>query len=145
MEIINKDILEVNNGLICHQVNCKGVMEAGLALQIKNKWAVVYKDYKIHCDNYKHDQRLLLGSLLMTDINDNTMIVNLFSQYDYGRQKRIYTDYNAFERCLYFLSQNKGTNIYFPYKIGCGLAGGDWKTISGMIEEYIPDAIICKL
>lgn len=30
---------------ICQQVNCRGVMGAGLALQIRNKWPVVYRRY----------------------------------------------------------------------------------------------------
>ena len=32
--------------IICHQVNCKGVMGAGLAKQIRDKWPVVFDEYK---------------------------------------------------------------------------------------------------
>ena len=30
---------------ICQQVNCKGVMGAGLAMQIRSQWPVVYQRY----------------------------------------------------------------------------------------------------
>ena len=29
--------------------------------------------------------------------------------------------------------------VGFPYKIGCGLAGGDWDTIIRIIEEELGD------
>ncbi len=38
MKIINGNLLEVKKGIIAHQCNCKGVMGAGIALQIKKKW-----------------------------------------------------------------------------------------------------------
>ena len=34
MKIINGNILDITEGVIVHQVNCKGVMGAGLALQM---------------------------------------------------------------------------------------------------------------
>ena len=33
--------------IICHQVNCKGVMGAGLAKQIRDKWPDVYDRYRL--------------------------------------------------------------------------------------------------
>jgi hypothetical protein len=35
--------------------------------------------------------------------------------------------------------------VYIPYNMGCGLGGGDWEIVSGIIEETLPDAIIVKL
>lgn len=34
---------------ICQQVNCKGVMGAGLAMQIRSQWPVVYQRYLEFC------------------------------------------------------------------------------------------------
>lgn len=44
------DILTSTADVICHQVNCKGVMGAGLAKQIKQKYPAVFKLYKKRCD-----------------------------------------------------------------------------------------------
>ena len=42
-----------------------------------------------------------------------------------------------FERCLRILSKVKGIReVAFPYKIGCGLAKGDWENYSTMIENF---------
>lgn len=34
--------------------------------------------------------------------------------------------------------------VYIPYKIGCGLAGGNWETVCQIIQKTVPDAIIVK-
>lgn len=46
LKVINGDITEVTNGYIIHQVNDKGVMGAGVALAIRNKFPAHYEDYK---------------------------------------------------------------------------------------------------
>lgn len=49
IKIISGDILTnlpTNKEVyICQQVNCRGVMGAGLALKIRRKWPVVYQQY----------------------------------------------------------------------------------------------------
>ena len=42
IEIVNGDLLQSNLPLIAHQTNCLGVMGAGIAKAIKNKWNSVY-------------------------------------------------------------------------------------------------------
>jgi O-acetyl-ADP-ribose deacetylase (regulator of RNase III) len=52
IEIVeHSNLLEVKSGIICHQVNCIGAMGTGIALQIRNKWPVVFNDYKIQLLN----------------------------------------------------------------------------------------------
>jgi O-acetyl-ADP-ribose deacetylase (regulator of RNase III) len=45
MILVNGDLLTTPINIIAHQVNCMGVMGAGLALQIKNKFEWAYQDY----------------------------------------------------------------------------------------------------
>lgn len=40
--------------IICHQTNCKGVMGAGIAFQIKRTYPEVFKKYKEFCDEYEN-------------------------------------------------------------------------------------------
>jgi hypothetical protein len=147
MQIITKDILTIDKGIICHQVNCQGVMGVGLAFDIKRKYPEVYKKYRQSCNEVDKSSELL-GTNYNVSINDNLIICNMFAQDYYGRDKR-YTDYVAFEECLKILlssilCHNINKLVYFPYKIGCNNAGGDWDIISKLIEQYITEAIICK-
>ena len=45
MRYIEGDILKIQEGIICHQVNCIGYMGAGIALGIKRKYYKVYDAY----------------------------------------------------------------------------------------------------
>lgn len=153
MNIIKGDIVEVarqnafgvNKSIIVHQVNCMRVANAGLALQIKKAWPAWHKAYL--------DRKPLLGSIAITSVEkikksgqSNVYVCDFYAQYSYGRAG-VYTDSSAFQRCLEnlmidSLSSASNTTLFFPYKIGCGLGGGDWDVIGGMIERYFPDATI---
>ncbi|MDY2630094.1 MAG: hypothetical protein SOV85_01885 [Clostridium sp.] len=151
MIIINGNILDVEKGIICQQVNCCGVMGSGLALQIKYKYPIVYEKY-IEFVNFAEMKNNNLGETLLVEIDNDLYIANLFAQFSYGRGSRIYTDYEMFKECLERLKNTIDNNeklkdlpIYFPYKIGCGLGKGDWNVISNLIEKRFPHAVIVKL
>lgn len=143
MRIIEGNILYQNYGLICHQVNCKGVMGAGLALALKHKYPKVFSDYR---KAYIED-RLWLGNVIYTQINDKLWVANICGQEDYGRQpNNIYTDYSAVRSALLNIAANWSDSVVsIPYKMGCGLAGGNWNTILKIIEEILPNCTIFEL
>jgi len=139
MQIINNDILLIQEGIICHQVNCMGKMGAGIALALRKKWPQVYTDYM---KAYELNQ-LRLGQVVFTTIvPDQLIVANLCGQYRYGRDKR-YTDYSALERCLVsVVNYNSNLPVYIPYRMGCGLAGGSWEMVSAIVNNIIPNAIV---
>ena len=93
VEIVNNsNLLDVKSGIICHQVNCIGAMGAGIALQIKNKWPVVFNDYKKECQLFVHNPKKLLGKVQDTLVSDKLVVANCFGQVYPGRNG-IMTDY----------------------------------------------------
>lgn len=53
VKIVDGDLFSVTQGIIGHQVNCKGVMGGGVALQVKNNYYNVYKEYRDLCSKNK--------------------------------------------------------------------------------------------
>ena len=134
-DILNNDY---DFKFICQQVNCKGVMGSGLAKQIREKYPFVFNDYKRFCDEFDKP----LGEIIISRVcgTNALAIVNMFAQDAYGTDKR-YTDYDAFESCLNHLAgvlndYSKDWTVAFPYKIGCGLAGGDWNVIKSLLIDF---------
>ncbi len=135
------NIFDSSCNLICHQVNCQGVMGSGIAKQIREKFPCVYNIYM-----YKHKHE---GSHLgdISCANDGDLhIVNMYSQDNYLPRGICHTDYNAFRTCLQKIKQvitydgehpnaTKEWKIGFPDHIGCGLAGGNWEIVRKIIEE----------
>lgn len=136
------DILTPNKAsfyypIICHQVNCKGVMGGGLAKQIKDVYPNVYYVYKRKCEAMKRGIGGLGDILYVPVPKSGFIIANIFGQDGYGREK-CYTDYDALRKAFtsIFLEFPNQT-IRIPYKFGCGLAGGDWDIVWGIICDTL--------
>lgn len=73
-------------------------------------------------------------------------IANVFGQGYISSSYRM-TSYDATVRAFEVLTKNdiiRSSPPYFPFKMGCGLGGGEWAIYSAIIEYYFPNAIICK-
>lgn len=148
MNIINGNILDIERGVICHQVNCRGVMGAGIALHIRNKWPHVYADYR----EAFRKRLLFLGNIVTSEAAPNLYVAHLCGQDRYGREPgKVYTNYVALAGCMNLLAASminiKASDrpIYVPYGMGCVNAGGDWRIVHDLISNLMPDATIVKL
>lgn len=154
---IKGNLLDSHCQYICHQVNCQGRMNSGVAKAIREKWPIVFERYKERYD-YALDMALndkisnstvssyLLGTVQFVPLyesywNDtkHQHVINMFAQNYYGYDGDLYTSYDAFWRCLKTISTTapKGSTIAFPKNIGCCRGGANWKVISTMIEEVL--------
>lgn len=143
------NILDSGADVICHQVNCQGKMNSGVAKAIREKWPDVYIKYmesnEIIWDKAHEHGRMIwnhmLGQIQVVFIADKkTMaVVNMFAQENYGYDGRRYTSYDAFWSCLGEIKRtiNPGLRIAFPARIGCVRGGANWNVILKMIEEVL--------
>lgn len=126
--------------ILAHQVNAKGVMGSGVAKAIRTHYPAAYQAYLTHP---KLKQREILGTCQFVTCGSR-IIANLFSQFDYGRNpQRVYTDYQALREalvCLKEFAKAHQLSVAMPFKIGCGLANGDWDgVVLPMIQEVFSD------
>ena len=148
------NLLKSHCQYLCHQVNCQGKMNSGIAKAIREKWPVVYdayQDWQMSYDAWAHslatseDRRnellgiVMLGRVLQTPVSENQTVLNLAAQLNYGYDGRRYTSYDAFWMCLGQIKKvvPKGSSIGFPDHIGCCRGGANWNVIKTMIEEVL--------
>ena len=141
---MNGDLLESGADIIVHQVNCKGVMGAGLAKQVRDRYPSTYSAYRNFCTAFGDDA---LGHVLFVDEKDG-LIANLFGQLGFGRGI-MQTDYAALRMgldCIREAAEQKGQEqgrsyrVDIPYGLGCGLAGGNWNIVCQIIDEIFKDS-----
>lgn len=134
IEYVTGDLLKSDCDVIAHGVNCSGGFASGVAGQI----AKVFPLAKDRYQRKYHDDGWFLG-----DVQFNTMpwsgviIANCATQRDYGRDGKVYVDYDAIANVMRKLLTYSVTNdfsIAIP-KIGAGLAGGDWEVIEQIINS----------
>lgn len=141
------NILNSGADYICHQVNCQGAMNSGVAKAIRQKWPRVYEWYRKAGKDMLSDEfcdeelswDYMYGHIQEIPVNNNQSVINMFSQLTYGYDGHRYTSYDAFWTCLgEILAQTpKGSKIAFPARIGCVRGGANWNVILTMIEEVL--------
>ena len=136
------DLLNATEKVIAHQVNCFGIA-GGLAAAVFHKWPDARNDYSQLCDRIPN-KRLLLGMPQLTgQQKDGHIIANLYGQYRPG------ADYNpealtkALE-CLGGIARQAKWSVALPYKLSCGICGGDWDEVLEIIEEAM-DGVECAI
>lgn len=139
MKTIEGDILDIEEGLICHQVNTCGVFNAGLAKQIRIKYPIVFECYS---KRYKSNL-WTLGDVQAVKVTHTLTVANIAAQATYGRSG-LHTNYDALNQGFKKIADKFKGQIYIPEKIGCGLAGGDWEVVFDMIEKELPQVIIVR-
>lgn len=70
----------------------------------------------------------LLGFAQEIDVGNGQYVCNLFGQFKYGRDRFTYTDLGKLEAACQMVLKHADPDATFamPYRIGCGLGGGDW-------------------
>ena len=154
--IIHKkcDIFESGADIICHQVNCQGVMGSGVAKQVRSKYPKAYVEYSKWCNTMSPQE--LLGKTQLVFLrrpwednpnNEPMGIMNIFGQLNYGYNGDCYTDYDALKNSFKTIADfvridNTHPTLAFPYKFGCARGGGDWNIVYKIIEEAFQDCIV---
>lgn len=147
--IYETDITEVDTQIIVQQCNCSSKTAKGLSEDIKK--AFPYADFYS-----KRKMPSVPGTIEVKGGKGiGRFVCAFFSQvFPGGPGKEKDTEKDRilyFKNCLNALKKVKNLReVAFPYKIGCSLAKGNWKTYSGMIEKFalenenIQVYIICK-
>ena len=136
---VNGDLLamakEYKFDVIAHGANCKQVMGAGIALQIKKKFPDVYQ--KDNQDIRTPTQRWGdYTSITYSNSKKVLSVFNLYTQYSPGPN----LDYTALELSLKKLAKNIKPNskIGLP-QIGCGIGGGNWLKVKEIIQRVLSE------
>ena len=141
----NGNILDSGADIICHQVNCQGAMNSGVAKAIRQKWPEVYTEYRNKARDLSSEEGSSwmhmfghIQTVFLTD-KETMSVINMFSQAGYGYDGRRYTSYDAFWSCLGEIKEyiKPGLRIAFPARIGCVRGGANWNVILTMIEEVL--------
>jgi O-acetyl-ADP-ribose deacetylase (regulator of RNase III) len=139
------DLLKDSSAMfLLHQVNCMGIMGGGIAYQIKLQNPQVNRDYIYLCNGQKEIGELL-GNVQILPVDDfyslkPQYIVNCFGQKKVSSITKM-TSYDALDECFIAVKNYcevhypEGCVIGLPYKIGCGLGGGDWEIVEAIIRK----------
>ena len=131
MKYIHQNICSVTKGVIAHGCNCQGVMGAGVAKALRDKYPNVFTEYAAFIKDWKKskcEDEDLLGLVNFVNINESLIVANCLTQQLHGRDGR-YAVPDAIKTSLsttFYLASSNELPLYLP-KIGAGLGGLDWE------------------
>lgn len=137
--VIRQNILDADIDVLIQQCNCYGVMGSGLAKQLKDVYPQVHEVDVAFPLPFGHER---LGHYSVANVphrvtGDLLQVVNAYAQVSFGRHKK-QTDEQVLLGILriilhaikdQFTSEGRRITVGIPWKIGCGLGGGDWDLI----------------
>lgn len=139
------NLLEADTQYIAHQCNCLTLKGANLSKIIFSTFP--YADiYKTRVRKHWKESRDKPGNIIIKgNGEDKRYVINMLGQLFPGspRYPDSVTDgYKSrekyFKECLTAILEEIPNlkSIAFPWKIGCGMAGGDWNIYFKMIEDF---------
>ena len=144
-------LLDATEEYIAHQCNCVSIRATGLAGAIFKKHPKT-DDYAVRLGSTDRNKRRIpiddMGTIKVHAIPASAKVpyggvINMMSQHYPGpvqphyRGKDMKSDRReAFEKCLGAIAEKKPQSVAFPYRIGCGLAGGEWIVYEAMLEAW---------
>lgn len=133
-----------------HQCNCFNTMGSGVAKEVRESYPEVYE---ADCRTIKGDTGKL-GSFSFAKTKDGKVGYNLYSQFNYGYDGKLYTNYDAMRRGLEKIREHIRTNLKtnakvgIPCRMGCARGGGDWNEVLRIITEVFEkesvEIVICE-
>jgi O-acetyl-ADP-ribose deacetylase (regulator of RNase III) len=125
--------------LILHICNNIGAWGAGFVLALSRRWPEPEREYRAW---HASDRDFGLGRIQQVQVEDDIWVVNMVAQHGIRsptNPKPI--QYFELKKCLQRVAgfaSKYGVSVHMP-RIGCGLAGGDWKVIEEIIKETLID------
>ena len=141
MTVLVYDITKITRGYIAHGVNCQGVMGAGVALALANKYPDLASFWEARC---KGSERAVPGHCYTFEATPTLTIYNLTTQEFYGRMGRAKVEW--IEAAIKDLESCHMTEdpIFIP-PIASGYGGLVWQEIKHLFALSSLNFIVCDI
>jgi O-acetyl-ADP-ribose deacetylase (regulator of RNase III) len=134
---IEQDLTKIQQGVILHGCNTKGVMGFGQSLALRSAFPMIFPPYRSYCQIANKMGRNILGRVIEVQIEDKDLyVLNGLTQKDYGVDGKVYADINAIERVVNHAA-DFASFLKIPLymtKIGCGFGGLKWEDVSKIVQ-----------
>jgi O-acetyl-ADP-ribose deacetylase (regulator of RNase III) len=131
LQIIQGDLLDADEPVIAHGCNVKGLMGAGIARQIAERYALLYNCYENEC----YEGRFQTGDSLAVSTNGR-WVFNLATQDKPGPFARYEWIEKSFDSMFAQMISLGLRRVAIP-KIGCGIGGLEWDQVEAIIEKVV--------
>lgn len=132
IKFIIGNMFESNSKTLVNTVNCVGVMGKGVALEFKNKYPEMFKDYVVRCKQ----KQIKPGEPYLYNNLAGDSIINFPTKDDWRSMSHITHVINGLKWFAENYEQLEIESISFP-PLGCGNGGLLWEDVGPLIYKYL--------
>ncbi len=139
---VSGDILLTGAQVIAHGIAPNDPFQSGLALQLRDRWPAMYKDFRHYCQT----QHPKAGELWAWMSADGKRIVNLFTQdaaygHHGGKPGRASTQHVGHAlRALRKLAETEKFSALALPRLATGVGGLEWSEVAPLVRQHLGDA-----
>ena len=139
-DIVTGNLFDPSFGFngIAQGVNTLGVMGAGIAVEFRNRWPMMYNEYRLLCKRFGP---ALGGSLhAWHDSRDTDLVIfNMFSQIDPGKNGSYDLLRKSAVQMVIDAERRHHNRVGLPW-IGCGIAGLAKHNVSEILHDVLDES-----
>lgn len=132
IKIENGNIFESTCQTLVNTVNCVGVMGKGLALEMKNKYPLMFQKYKYYCDN----QLFNIKTLWLYKQEKDKWILCFPTKEDWRKPSKIEWVEYGLQHFVETYKEKGITSIAFPM-LGCNNGKLKKEDVLPIMEKYL--------
>ncbi|WP_372395222.1 macro domain-containing protein (plasmid) [Azospirillum sp. HJ39] len=133
IRFVHGDIFQANVSAIVNTVNCVGVMGAGVALGVRQRYPEVMPEYMAACRN----GALQPGSLLATDTIDGPIVLNVATKRHWRDPSRIeWIETGLANLTAHLDADLRIASVALP-PLGCGNGGLSWAAVRPLVIRHL--------
>jgi O-acetyl-ADP-ribose deacetylase (regulator of RNase III) len=129
------DLFEYERKPIAHGCNTRGLMGAGIAKIVADRYGSVYVDYATACSPHnKSTSRFVPGDAQLCYAAPDRIVFNLATQDHPGAHAAYHWVERSFARMFELMYVIEEREVAIP-RIGCGIGGLKWHGVEEMIKR----------
>lgn len=125
------NLLKSSADALVNAVNCEGAMGKGIALQFKNAYPEMFKEYRKLCKKGK-----LHPGWLHTYTKSGKVIINFPTKDKWRNLSKLWYIERGLDELAALIPKLPIKSIAIP-ALGCGFGGLDWKIVRELIEKKL--------
>ena len=132
LKYLEGTVFNIDAHALVNTVNCIGIMGAGIALEFKLRYPLMFEDYEAKCNQ----KQITTGNVYYYKNDDGKTIINFPTKWHFKYPSQLIWIEQGLQDFVKTYKQHGITSVAFP-KLGTSNGGLHWEDVKRVMEKYL--------